>query len=145
MHILLEKNHEFGKCYTFCGYILAHNRSSRCYSFAMAFVKSLMRVINHKLPPHKHQFCLPKKYRSHLCRHYLTLTSSYMDMVDYGCLDLIQFEKDIHEKAPHTFHHKQGKRCSWGCSGRLSIQTYINNISSNSKCDNIGTSLALEY
>ena len=31
-----------------------------------------------------------------------------MDMVDYGCLDLIQFEKLIHEKAPLVFQHKKG-------------------------------------
>ena len=91
MQILSEKNHEYGKCYT-C-YRLTHNRSSQRYSFIAAFVKTLMRVIIHKLPPHIHQLCLPKKYRSHLCRHYISLVSGWMDMVDYGCLDLTQFGK----------------------------------------------------
>jgi hypothetical protein len=31
-----------------------------------------------------------------------------MDMVDYECLDLIHFEKIVHEKAPLVFQRKKG-------------------------------------
>ena len=34
-----------------------------------------------------HSVCL-KTYRSYPCRHYMTLVSSQMDLVDYACLDL---------------------------------------------------------
>ena len=55
------------------------------------FISSLLDVstfINHKPPPHKPQLRSPTKYRCYPCQHYITLGTGWMDLVDYGYLNL---------------------------------------------------------
>ena len=54
----------------------------------MIVLKTLMKVINYKPPPHKHELHSPTKYRSHPCQHHMILVNGYMNLVDCGCLDL---------------------------------------------------------
>ena len=55
----------------------------------MRAVKILRRVRNHKPPTHKLYLHSLAKYKTHPCWHYMTLVRDEMDMVNYGCLELL--------------------------------------------------------
>ena len=70
-------------------YRLTHDRSSKSQFLATIVVKTLTSIVNHQPPLHKCSLCSPKNYIDLINAGITcTLVSGYMNMVDYGCLDL---------------------------------------------------------